>query len=75
MLFNVLGHHAGSTATFTEGDAPVNVADSDADLDDIGEGDVVSLDIVAGGIADGAAEIAVIGGTVFLLGRRTSRRP
>ena len=65
LLFNVLGRHTGSTATFTEGGAAVNIADSDADLDDIAEGDVTSLAIVAVGIADGASEQATIAGHTF----------
>ncbi len=50
--------------SFTEGDAPVAVADSDADAFDADD-DIVSLAIVAGGIADGAAEQLTLAGAIF----------
>ncbi|MGE3329174.1 MAG: Calx-beta domain-containing protein, partial [Acidimicrobiia bacterium] len=52
---------------FTEGDVPVPIADSDADLDDIGELDVTSLTIATGALADGSAEILTIAGHSFAL--------
>ncbi|MBL4827584.1 MAG: hypothetical protein JKY66_07710, partial [Spongiibacteraceae bacterium] len=47
-------------ATFTEGGSAVNIADSDTSLTDT-EGDEVTLQIVAGNIADGVNEILNFG--------------
>ncbi len=56
---------ANNAVTFTEGDVPVNVADTDADLFDYSENDVVSLEIVANSLADGSAEQVTIAGHAF----------
>jgi CshA-type fibril repeat protein len=54
----------GNATTFTEGDAPVNVAPI-ADVSDSKENDIASLKIAVAGIKDGAFEIVSIGGTNF----------
>ncbi len=54
-----------TAVTFTEGDAPILVAEPDGDVFDFGENDVVSLTIVAAGLQDGAFEKVAIGGQTF----------
>ncbi len=57
----------GFEVTYTEGDAAVNVADIlDGDVTDA-ENNVTSLEIVAGNINDGAAEVVTIAGETFVL--------
>ena len=52
--------------TFTEGDVPVNVADTLlADVDDFTEADITELKIVVAGVQDGSFEKVAIGGVVF----------
>ncbi len=55
----------GFASTFTEGDAPVSISDSDADVFDAAEADIRTLTIVAAGVSDGAAEIIRIGAQAF----------
>ncbi|WP_027998000.1 cadherin-like domain-containing protein [Sinorhizobium arboris] len=54
------GTGLGHGATFTEGDAPVAIADGDAAAFDA-EDEIVRLDVTLGGFADGSAEVIGIG--------------
>ena len=53
------------SATFTEGDTPVSVTDTDADVNDRRDDDITNMTIVVAGVADGSSEEADIGGQVF----------
>ncbi len=59
-------------ATFTEGDSPVGVTDTDADVKDFNEDDVDTMTIVVSGATDGASEELTIAGTTFDLSASTS---
>ena len=62
----------GHTATFTEGGAPVPVADASVAAADP-ENDIVSLDVALGTAADGAAEVIHLnGGTDIIRGTAAS---
>ena len=63
-----------NTATFTEGDVPVHVANITlGDVNDGNDGDVTSLTIVAGSNPDGTAERIVIAGLTFDLATTTTQ--
>jgi VCBS repeat-containing protein len=52
--------------TFTEGGAPVNVANVTlADVNDITEADITKITITAGNVLDGGSELITIGGKTF----------
>ncbi len=61
------------TATFTEGDSPVAVTDTDADVRDWNEADLVTLSIqVSGTNQDGASEVISFGGVSLPYGTAAS---
>ena len=66
--------NSGFTATFTEGDGPLHVANGAlADINDVAEADITSLNIVVAGATDGAAEKVVIGGKSFDLATNSTQ--
>ena len=62
-----------TAVTFTEGDAPLLVAEPDGDVFDFGEDDLVSLTIVAAGLQDGAFEKIGIAGRTFDLATNSTQ--
>jgi hypothetical protein len=54
--------------TFTEGDAPTAIADSDTDLVDLDSTTFASVKLAVSGLLDGNAEVIVLDGDTFALG-------
>ncbi len=57
--------NAGFETVYNRGASAVAVADSDANVDDLGDADIVQLQIVLSGVSDGASEIVSIAGQAF----------
>ncbi|MBA93152.1 MAG: hypothetical protein CMJ43_20955, partial [Phyllobacteriaceae bacterium] len=65
VIFRVIGHGTGTSATFTEGGPLVAGAQLDATVSSLGENDITSLSVVVAGRQDGANELLTIGGHTF----------
>lgn len=63
----------GFAVTFAEGAGPVVVVDTDATVNDFGEGDIETLALSLSGFVDGAAEKVTVAGVTFTSGTSASQ--
>jgi parallel beta-helix repeat protein len=63
----------GYAVTFAEGSGPVVVVDTDATINDFGEGDIETLALSLSGFVDGAAEKITVAGVTFTFGTSASQ--